>query len=275
MGGYIFFRPCGGFCDSLYTLQTLISYAKKYDRVIILDLVLYSASDLEELLDFSVYPVKIICKRNAIREIIYDNVEPSCFNPDIFKRGQYVSQSRYEIDGQQTVFDLNKEYPNSTLLVYYNSIGGPINMSYLRFTKFLLDAFYKKLSLLPKKFDSVHLRATDHYEQKPEEDMKAVRNFVKNKKNVYLATDNMRLMESLSEEFPQIIRSFSYKKIDRAYGSLHQDYGKVDPESLKNALLDILVCASSEEFLPSVGGFSRLIGHLHANKELLKKLLQQ
>jgi hypothetical protein len=272
MGGYIFFRSSGGLCDSLCTLQRLIPYAKKYDRTIILDLVLYSASDVEEILDFSDYPIKIICKKNAINGIKYDNVEPSCFKPNILRYVVFKSPGIYMIDGQVSIFDLNKEYPISTLLIYYTNIGGEVELTYLKFSKSLINEYYAKMSLLPKNFDAVHLRATDHFNQKVEEDLNAVRKFVKDKPNVYLATDNMKLMELLSEEFPQIIKSFAYKNNYKLKHSLHHDYGNIDADLLKSAILDILICSSSEEFLPSVGGFSRLIRNIHNNKHILKRL---
>jgi hypothetical protein len=275
MGGYIFFRASGGLCDSLYTLQTLIDYAKQYDRTIIVDFVVYPASDLEQLIDFSNYPVKVICKKNVIKNIKYTNIEPSCFKSDIFKHGEYKSAGVRFIDGHPCVFDITKNYPNSTLLVYYRNLGGYVNFKYLKFTKFLLDKYYEKLSLLPSEFHAVHLRATDHIYKHTENDVARLEIFLKNKQNVYLATDNMTLMDSLSTKFPQIIKSFAYKKIDTPIHSLHHSTGSTDPDLLKNAILDILICASSKEFLPSVGGFTAAITNLHTNKELLKHLLKR
>jgi hypothetical protein len=55
---------------------------------------------------------------------------------------------------------------------------------------------------------------------------------------------------------------------------LHHSFGRIDPNVLKRGVIDILVCATARNFLPSVGGFSRLICHLNRNKELLNKLLE-
>jgi hypothetical protein len=275
MGGYIFFRSYGGLCDSIYTLQFLVDYAKQQDRSIIVDLIVYAASDVEKLLDFSNYPVKVICKKNVIKEIKYTDVEPKCFKSDIFKIATYKSPGLHVINGEPAMFDLNKTYPDSTLLIYYRNHAGSGYPKYLKFTKFLLDEYYKKLSLLSSRFYAVHLRATDHPDQNFEKNLSDIRNFVKNKDNVYLASDNVAYIESLSEEFPQIIKSFAYNKKYNIRRALHYDYGHSDPDLLKYAILDILICASSEEFLPSVGGFSAFIKYLHTNKHVLKNLLKQ
>jgi hypothetical protein len=272
MGGYLLLRSDAGICDSLFMLEMLTPYAQKYNRTIIWDLMLYTASEVGSLFDFSKYPVPLICESNWISKIKYTDTEPKCFKKDILVSPKQTGPNLFFIDKQLAQFDMTKTYNDSVLLVYYGGRGGWVTMNNIHFSKKLIDNYHSKISQLPKTFDAVHLRATDHHNQKTEDDLAAVRKFVENKQNVYLATDNMKYMESLSEEFSQIIKSFTYEKIEEEYKSLHHNFGKTDPDCLEKALIDILICATSAEFLPSVGGFIRLIRHLHTNKELLQQL---
>jgi hypothetical protein len=274
MGGYIFLRIAAGFCDCICSIQKLIPYALKNNRTIILDFILYSRTNIVDLLDFSKYPVPIICDPSRIKEIEYDHVEPACFKDNIYKTAIYIRRDTFEVDGMLSFFDTSKVYPDATLLVYYGWNGGNVDTSLLKFTTRFLDKYHGQLSLLPDKFDSIHLRATDHFDQNLTRDLAKIDDFIKDKPAVYFATDNMSLMESLADKYSQIIKSVSYKKTEETYHSLHHTFGKTDPECLSNALIDMLICASADEFLPSTGGFSRLIQKLHEDKDLLNSLIR-
>lgn len=272
MGGHIFLRSIAGLCDSMFMFEVLTKYAQRYNRTIIWDLALYNGSDLNSIFDFSSYPVKVLCGYNHINRIRFSRIEPPTVQKPVYTSQKHDGPNLISRDGQLPQFDMTKEYHDSVLLVYYGGESGYITMDNLRFNKNLVNEYHSKLNALPKIFDAVHLRATDHYDQNLEENLNSIRNFVKNKKNVYLASDNMLLMKSLSEEFSQIIKSSNYEQINKPYRSLHHEFGKTDHNSLKKAVIDILICSSSDNFLPSVGGFSRLIDTLHKNKELFKKL---
>jgi hypothetical protein len=92
---------------------------------------------------------------------------------------------------------------------------------------------------------------------------------------IYLATDDMPLMAEISSKYTLIVKPLSYKKIEHKYYSLHHDFGKTDPECLNNAIIDLLMCASSKNFQRSTGGFSGLMEKLHDNPDVLKTLLQK
>jgi hypothetical protein len=279
MGGYLLLRVTSGLTDALSLLWYNSKYAKEHDRTIIFCLYAYKATDLDSIIDFSQFPVKVLCGEEHIKNIVYSKIEPSCFDNDPYKEADStVQDGPYNIPSignMITKFDPTKSYPADVLLIFqgFGNVGeSEETIKHIHFSKKVIDNYHSKISQLPKTFDAVHLRATDHHDQNTEDDLAAVRKFVENKQNVYLATDNMKFMESLSEEFSQIIKSFTYEKIEHKYYSLHHDFGKTDPDCLEKALIDILICATSAEFLPSVGGFSELISYLHTNKELLQQL---
>jgi len=272
MGGYIFLRCRAGLCDSMQMLEMMTPYAQKYKRTIIWDLLLYTASDLDSIFDLSKYPVPVLYGSNHVKSVTYEKVEPKCFTKDIYATPHHHGPNLFSIDGQLAQFDRTRQFDDSVLLIYYGANGGWITMDNIRFNKKLIDDYYSKLEMLPSQFDAVHLRATDHYDQKTSEALEKIDKFVKDKTAVYLASDNMSLMKSLSEKFPQVIKSFNYDNIEKKYYSLHHEFGSIDSDALKKAIIDILICASSQQFLPSVGGFSRLIWNLNKNKKLLQTL---
>ena len=273
MGGFIILRVNAGLCDSIYMLEMITPYAQKYGRTIVWDLLLYKASDLASVFDFSKYPVKVLFGSEGLKQVFYTNIEPSCYGLDIHKHAHATGPGIYSINGQPSKFDLQKEYPDSTLLIYHGGHGGWVTMKNIGFTRRVISEFRERKAQLPDSYSAIHLRATDHFDQNLKKSLDEIDRFVKDKSAVYLATDNMSLMESLSEKYPQIIKAFSYKKVDRPYGSLHSDFGNTDPDAVNSAILDILLCASSKEFLPSVGGFTRLIAHLHKTPDLLHSLI--
>lgn len=273
MGGFLLLRVCAGLCDAMFMLEMITPYAQKYGRTIIWELEMYKASDITSIFDFSNYPVKVLIGKDAIKGIYYSGIEPSCYGIDINKPAQATGPGIYTIDGQPSKFDLEKEYPDSTLLIYHGGHGGWLTMKNFGFTRKFILEFRQRKAQLPESYSAIHLRATDHFDQKLEKNLSDIDEFVKDKSAVYLATDNMSLMESLSEKYPQIIKAFSYKKIGKTYHSLHSEFGRTDPDAVKNALLDIILCASSDHFLPSAGGFSRLINHLYKTKDLLHSLI--
>jgi len=273
MGGYILLRSSAGLCDSLFMLEMLTPFAVQHNRTIVWDLLLYSASDIDSLFNFSNYPVPVLCGIKHMKDVIYDKIFPECFESDPYTIPSHVGCNLFHINGTSAQFDMSKEYVDSNLLIYFGAVGGHITLTNLYFSKSVIDEYYAKMSTLPEKFDAVHLRATDHYDQNIEKNLEEIDVFVKSESPVYLSTDNMKLMESLSEKYNNIIKSFSYEKIETSYRSLHHNFGNCDPNALKNAILDILICASSDKFLKSVGGFSRLINNIHSDKELLRRLL--
>lgn len=276
MGGYIFLRCTSGICDSIFMLEMLTPYAQKYDRTIIWDLMLYTASDLDSIFDFSNYPVKVLCGSKHVNDILFSRIEPTCFGNNVYAGPIYCGSTKFSINGELAQFDRSKDFPSSVLLIYYGGCGGWITMDNIRFNKKLINEYYSKLELLPEKFVAIHLRATDYPGYNEEEDIAKVDKFVEKHPDIptYLASDNIKLIEKLCEKHKQLVKPFSYRKIDYKYRSLHHTFGNIEPDCVTNALIDILMCASADDFLQSRGGFSRFINHLYCNKKLLKNLLQ-
>ena len=304
---YIFLRARGGFNDCMRQFAICTQYAIRHKRSIILELNAYKYID--NIFDFSEYPVKVYTNANEKLHELKDR-EFYPVNPKDSTRKKtksYLSKS--------VRFNLSKSYPSEVVLMYSVGGGGlPIykNASnreihvfeHLRFTKEFLDKYKKAVhdAKIPEEYIAIHLRATDkplkidsHIKGVSAEEIRAI-NTLKISGNshknalvkvsafiemnpetpVYIASDNIRLLEKLKEKHSNILTTGSAKnnecESNRACKRLHK-YNSDDSSVLSNALIDLLLLAKAKKLMISDGGFSRLAADLFDKKDLLKKLL--
>jgi len=281
MGGYIILRVLTGFNDGVYLIYNMTQYALKYNRTIILTFECYTATKLTSIFNFSRYPVPIICGESIVPSLRFDSIEPTCYgmNPYTPPTSRAANSSKL-INGMPTRFDLTKEYPDSTLLIW-DSVGArECSMVQIfkdiRFTKKFLVKFKKQRDMFPSVFNAIHVRGTDDPLKNKEKSIVLIDEFIKSDPTIpiYLASDDMPLIDELTSKYALIVKPLSYKKIDYKYRALHYEFGNSDPECLSNAIIDLLMCASSTKFLRSTGGFSGLMQKLHEDKELLRRLIR-
>jgi hypothetical protein len=280
MGGYIILRVTSGFTDAISLLWYHGIYAKLHNRTIIFCLDAYKATDLESLIDFSAFPVRVLCGEKHIKNISFSRIEPTCFGNDPYKKcNSIVQEGQYNvpsIGNMITRYDQTQSYPEDILLIFQGigNFGKALEvLKHIKFKPAFLEKFYKQRNMF-NTFVAIHLRATDYPGYKEEEDIAKVDMFVAKypKQPIYLACDNPALTEKLCSKHNNIAKPLSYKKIEKSYYSMHYSFGNVDPECLTNAIIDILMCASGTDFLQSCGGFSRLISNIRNTPGLLEKL---
>lgn len=280
MGGYLILRITAGLNDALSLLWHNAGYAKAHDRTIIFCLDAYRATDLNSIIDFSKFPVKVLCGEEHIKNILFSKIEPSCFGMDPYKRcDSTVREEQFNIPSignMITKFNPEKKYPDNVLLIFQGigNFGGSLNVFHnIKFQPSFLEKFHRQRSEFDK-FVAIHLRATDYPGYNEEQDIDKVDKFVEKHLDIptYLACDNSKLVEKLCEKHKQLVRPLAYKKIETYYFSMHYSFGSTDPDCVANALIDILMCASADNFLQSRGGFSGLITQLRLNANLVKKL---
>jgi hypothetical protein len=299
MGGYIIVRVTTGLTDALSLLWYFVGYAQPYKRTIILCLDLYKASKLNDIIDFSDFPVPVLCGESHIKNIKFSTIEPSCFGNDPYKMcdstvktGDYYIPS---IGNMIPKFDTTKTYPDDVLLIFQGlgNFGESLEtIKHIKFTDRFLQKFYLQQSIflqpmLPRSvhknkrvltsFPSIHLRSTDYPGYNEADDIQSVDQFVAKHPNkmIYLACDNSSLIEKLCAKHPNLVKPLSYRKITRPYFALHYAFGKFDPNCLDNAFIDILMCASGSDFLQSRGGFSALIANIRNTPGLVKRLTEK
>uniref|UniRef100_A0A6C0JL77 Uncharacterized protein n=1 Tax=viral metagenome TaxID=1070528 RepID=A0A6C0JL77_9ZZZZ len=280
MGGYIVLRVTAGLIDALSLLWYNSKYAKEHDRTIIFCLDTYSATDLDSIIDFSQFPVKVLCGEEHIKNIVYSKIEPPCFDNDPYKKcDSTVPEGQFKIPSigdMITKFDPTISYPEDVLLIFQGigNFGESLNVfENIKFKPEFLKKFHMQRKLF-NKFVAIHLRATDYPGYNEEEDTQKVDELVLRYPGlpVYIACDNSKLVEKLCNKHEQLVRPLAYKKIETYYYSMHYAFGKTDPECVTNALIDILMCASANDFVKSRGGFSGIIGHIRNRPNLLKRL---
>jgi hypothetical protein len=278
MGGYLLLRIPQGFNDAIFILKQFIPYALKHNRTIIWSLLLYSATDFDSVFDLSNFPVKVLCGEKHLKNILYSHIEPECYenklDGHIIEHQWKECPNYYTINGKIAEFDQTRTYADSVLLIYHNSNGGITSFDNIKFKPAFLKKFYIQRNQF-NKFVAIHLRATDYPGYNEEEDTAKVDKFVKKhpKIPIYLACDNSMLVEKLCKQHKQLVKPMSYKQITEKYRSLHHSFGSVDPECLIDALIDLLMCASADDFLQSRGGFSALINNIRNTPGLVRKLL--
>jgi len=281
MGGYIIIDASTGFNDSLSILWDFVDYAKTNGRTIIFYMSLYDDFVLDNLIDFSNFPVPVLCGKSHIKNIIFSTIEPKCFENDPYRASNdRVQQGKYQIPSigdKIAQFDRTKTYDDSVLLIFhgYGNRGGSLRvLQNIKFKPAFLDKFNKQRSQF-NTFNSIHIRATDLPGYNEKEEIKKVDNFVAKypDKPIYIACDNSELIEKLCYKHSILVKPLAYKKITTAYYSLHVSFGKTDPECLSNAVVDLMMCSASSIFLQSRGGFSVLISNIRNTPGLVRKLL--
>jgi hypothetical protein len=282
MGGYILLRVQSGFNDGVLLIHRMTQYALQHKRTIILTFELYRATKLDSIFDFSKYPVSVICGEDIVPSLKYTAIEPSCYGMDPYTQPTSRAKNTSKlINGIPTQFDLTKAYPDTTLLIWDSLGARELSMfdifKDIRFTSEFLGKFKKQRDLFPTVFNAIHVRGTDDPVKNTEKSMKLVDEFIVKNDDVpiYLATDDMPLMDEISSKHKLVVKPLSYKKISTTYYSLHHSFGHSDPECLSNAIIDLLMCGSSKNFLRSTGGFSGLMEKFHQNPEIVNKLLEQ
>ena len=261
----IYCIPEGGLNDCFNQLWICIEYAKKENREIIFEMSLYAASNLEDIFDFSFFPVKIHLKIQ--KESLFDlKTEP----PDFW------------LDPHKLVtFNLEKSYDKDTLLIYHKGGGGhrAVNVfKHIQFTDYFIQLLNKENEKLPKYYYGIHYRATDYEWDGYIKELlyDEIENTIKTNphKMIYLSSDNKTYLNDISRKFVNVIKSSSCDDLPDEYTSLHS-FGKQNGQILERTLIDLCILADSEKYFPSKGGYTNLIKHLNEEKAILNKALRK
>jgi hypothetical protein len=301
---FIYINSMNGFNDALIHLGICTQYAITHKYSLIWELETYAATDLTTIFDTSKYPVPLYLNaKEKIKELKDAPLEPSMYKTiNAFKKAAFIAKMQ---DKEPKFFDIHKVYPREKVLLYSSKGGGRYMLAFnafkhFRFTPTFIEAYEraKKSADIPALYSSIHLRATDRNlnlglnattmaTRKVRERNKATSNIkISSMKKiekyidehaphpVYIATDNKTLLCTLKKKHPSILHTTAIGKRDtrRRYWRLH-DFGRTDPNNLRNALIDLCILAGGEDYLQSVGGFSRLANQLYKHKDVLHTML--
>ena len=308
----------GGLNDCLNHLAICTAYAIKHRYSIILQLNVYRATHLNDIFDFSDYPVKIYTNVTRKKEELKARPVEPAYMKQIQDKVRYVTRKKGASHDRPLRFNLFKTYPRDRVLLYAASGGGnPIVenaakrerhlFEYIRFTKAFLNEYeqVKQAAKIPERYIAIHLRATDMpleigssvegASEKEESGIKEIKSpedshtealdkvsaFIEMNPDtpVYIASDNIRLLEKVKARHGNIVTTYSEKNTancdsNRSCKRIHA-YNSKDSSILSGALIDLLLLANAKKLMTSAGGFSRLAASLWRRKELVKKLMRR
>lgn len=316
---YIYLQARGGLNDCLNQLAICTAYAIKHRYSIILQLNAYRATHLNDIFDFSDYPVKIYTNVTRKKEELKARPVEPAYMKQIQDKVGYVTRKKGVASHDRPLrFNLSKTYPRDRVLLYACGGGGkPILenalkrerhlFEYIRFTKAFLNEYerVKGAAKIPERYIAIHLRATDMpleigssvegASEKEESTIKEIKSpedshtealdkvsaFIEMNPDtpVYIASDNIRLLEKVKARHGNIVTTYSEKNTancdsNRSCKRIHA-YNSKDSSILSGALIDLLLLANAKKLMTSAGGFSRLAASLWRRKELVKKLIRR
>ena len=279
---YIVCYPVGGFCDMLNIINRCLDYAIKYNRILMIDTVnrTWFQHDIYKYITFT-------------HKNIYNKLSRQLFNtasmyPPAFKnilnreftivdKTDYKNFKKYEVYtslGNEINTDLSLEYKEDVL--FYSGGGGGIPFTlikYVHFNKIVLDEYYKRLNILPKKYTSFHIRNTDYKSD--------VKTFLEKHHNIltnnscFIATDDITTRDEIKKKYGANIYYFSdIPKVEN--GGIHLNPIKIDHTTfIIECIVDILLLASANEYYYATAqsGYSKFALYLFTNKNILNSLV--
>jgi len=241
---YLVCLPGGGLGNMLWAINLSINYAIKYDRKLIID----STKEgwfKKNIVDFI----------NISHSVIIDKI---------------LTESTY------TKVKLNKNYDEE--VIYNYSALHPHNFDifkYITIKKIILDEFYKRLSLLPKKFISIHIRNTD--KKSDYLDFLKINETKFVGKNIFLASDNFTVIEHIKKTYGSKVFCFSNIPENKGKsGGIHYNHMGIDnQEFIIDCFVDLLLLAYADNFYFSCpkSSYSKMAKYLFDNKAILKNIL--
>lgn len=281
-------RPEGGIKDKFSQIETCISYAEKFGRIVIVD------TDYKNMFafkgNFSDYFDSL--SSNLILDAMpyYGQLEEmSVFPRELRGRIHAYSllfdkQSAMHFDSMTGVIISFKDKQYEEQILVHNQLGGsPYAKNFLkrvRLKNHLRTELNERIKILGASYSAIHIRNTDiktNYLHIITELEKV--NFDK----LFLATDSKLVLDKFQDVFNKKIISFSDIPENNEF-PLHFYQGLNSYQRNKDAILDLLTLALSKDlFIAKVhnvswgefSGFSLLAGNLKNDPVTLSNLISQ
>ena len=287
---YVICMPMGGLCDMMARIQECIEYCKKHSRVLILDTSksTHAKDGIETYLQIE---SPVLFHGNLERK--YQALKGRSFYPpelaDTFLSMEVTNAKKKGIEtktdyidtktGVRTYFDIKKAYSQDILLYRIhggNSIGVIRLLSLCRLTPLVKQIYEKRISMLPDKYISVHVRNTDYTSD--------VNGFIKNHSKVFeanpifLATDDYNTIDKFKGLYGD--RVYSFADIEPLNGAkAHHKISMTKKENRTltiDAIIDLLLLAGGTRVYASSkeSGYSKVAKLLHDSPKIVKHLLE-
>lgn len=278
---YMICIPQAGIFDKMNIIYKCVEYAKKYDRVVIIDTTEdWFNDDINDYIQIHspyVYTgtADSICHKISGLSTYPPNVDITNLKNIVLKKEK---QYHYYLDNKDLSINLEKDY-NERVIVYSHLGGGygPISLLEIStFSPMVLDVYKSRRKQLPAKYIGLHIRNTDHKSDIPK--------FIDNYKTalvgqmIFLASDNKNTIDEFKELYGKNVVTFANIP-DNGGKPIHEGYYRTKEQSKEyniDTFVDILLLATATEYYYSseTSWFSRNIAFLRTKPELVMRLTQ-
>jgi hypothetical protein len=282
---YIICIPQGGLIDMCSVIYKCHEYAKKYNRILLIDTTTgWFNDDINDYIQFH-SPFIYTGHPNTLYHKIKDlSVYPNGFDimntafPD--KRQDAIGKWSFFINDRILSYNLDKSFDERIIVYSMYRVGKHYFDDLLRFSTLsdmVKNAYWSARSRLPSYYVGVHVRNTDYASNVPD--------FIENHKSqfsdkaIFVATDNRSSLDLFKEKYGSNIFSFT-DITDNGGKPLHEVNTRTKEESRKyniDTFVDLLLLATANEYYYSSkeSGFSLAIAELRNEDVLLKRLLNK
>jgi hypothetical protein len=288
---FVLCRPQGGLNDMLSEIGKCLAYARKHDRVVVVETDYFDLTHFNDVLThyFTSHDSRLIL---SSAEFISAFDRMKCAPHFIEGRvTSYLSNPKtvgIELQsGQHVTFDFSRDYEEQLLVHHSNGQQKGRNAIVALDALLLSDVLVKKLKQrcaeLGEHYSGVHIRHTDY---KTDYEKRIVQLGAKVQGNIFVATDNVDVLKYCRTVLGAS-RVFSFTQLpDDAGKPLHHlRSAEGARERNEDAILDLFTLAQARKFFfypriggrinmrPSYSGFSVLVDRLRHEPKLLHRLI--
>ena len=285
---YILCKPQGGFCDNLQFIDGCIKYCKKYNRILLINM-LHSWTYKINFSDYFYFndslDINVITDINNINKILSDKsktVYPHFLKDNITYFKSIYSKERYYYWSKDPLkrpinININTDYQED-IIIYENCAtnhnGNALNLfKLLEFKDNLLIDFYKKYNNIKKPYVCIQIRNSDrncNYQKLYEENKDIIKKY-----NIVIATDDKLSLEFFKNKGLNISNFTTFPNNIRKNQGLH--YSSLDPDvKIKDTISDLLIISLADIILSnSNGSYITLAKILNDDKNIVLKKLKK
>lgn len=263
MGMYVYLQPKGGFNDILCRILYTLTYCIKYKRKLLIDgLSTVYKINLSDYLSFE--DNNIICDMDKIKRICKNvkSIHPIELKNEINDIINHKIQFTYGTSSSFKLNDIFLKLPNKNLteqLIIVSYCGGGNGYKLFQKIKFkqnIKDICNQRYELLQKPYLSIQVRNTDikcNYKKIYDDNIDLIKSY----DNIYLATDDINVLNYYKELIPNINNFTTYP--NDICKNLH--CSNIDPNTkFFDLLSDIYIISRSDKLISnSNGGFIELV----------------
>lgn len=280
---YLYFYPMGGICDILKMIHYLLTYCRKYKRLLIVSSLDHYEISMEDYFDIS--NEWIVTDTSSITSILQGGdtsctIHPKQISPDILLSLLDVGKGRDKDESIRNKFHLvgRHDYfykPTSTCLSYLPDIcsakvlflmnhgrsGSWIGAYSILRSMYLIHPdihSYIRSSIMRigEDYACIHIRHTDRKTNYVSFLNKHIE-WLKNTEVLYVCTDSKEVLQAVRRIVPHAMNFTSYP--EGSYHNLHRS--NIDAFlKMQDLIFDMYVCMHASSFICNgVGGFSHLI----------------